>query len=99
HKNGVPRPLAMAVHVSRPPVIDGILREAEWNAASPASDFRQLNPKEGDPASERTEVRILYDDQNIYVGARMFERDTTKIRTVLTRRDQAPNSADLFVVY
>jgi len=65
HKNGLPRPLVIAVRTARPPTIDGAPDEAEWQSARPATEFRQQNPKEGDPGSERTEVRILYENQNL----------------------------------
>jgi hypothetical protein len=62
-----------AVRVNGPIVIDGDLNEPEWQLAEPATDFIQRLPSTGQPATERTEVRIIYDDVNLYVGAWMFD--------------------------
>ncbi|MBI2821948.1 MAG: carbohydrate binding family 9 domain-containing protein [Acidobacteria bacterium] len=53
--------------------IDGELDEPEWNLAERISDFVQHEPKTGQPATERTEVRLLYDDHNLYVGVYCFD--------------------------
>lgn len=53
--------------------LDGDLSEPEWKLAEPATDFIQRLPHTGKPATERTEVRILYDRHNIYVGADCFD--------------------------
>ena len=53
----------------------------------PAKDFLQKDPDEGKPATEPTEVRFLYDDDALYVGARMFDSEPSKIAKRLTRRD------------
>ncbi len=57
-----------AVRVSEPIRIDGVLDEAVWQQATPISGFRQRWPADGTPASERTEVRVVYDDGAIYCG-------------------------------
>ncbi|MFN2398004.1 MAG: DUF5916 domain-containing protein [Gemmatimonadaceae bacterium] len=90
-------PTATAVQTTRAPRIDGRLDEGAWVAAPAVTTFWQANPKEGAPAGERTEVRILYDDDAVYVGARLYERDARRIRTALTRRD-ADSPSDLFTV-
>jgi hypothetical protein len=54
-------------------VIDGILDEREWSLVEPATDFIQNEPNMGEPASERTEVRLLYDDENLYLGIYCFD--------------------------
>lgn len=53
--------------------LDGVLDEPQWKLAEPATDFLQRLPRLGQPATERTEVRILYDRHNIYVGADCFD--------------------------
>jgi hypothetical protein len=59
--------LAMAARAQpEPPSIDGKLDEAAWQAAPVFSDFIQLDPNEGEPATERTEVRVLYTDAALY---------------------------------
>lgn len=69
--------------------IDGKLDEAAWQAAAPITDFKQLDPNEGQPVSERTEARILIDDDAIYVGIRLFDREPSKIQRQLARRDES----------
>jgi hypothetical protein len=82
-----PRPSVTAVRTAQKIAIDGRLDEADWGRAVPAKGFRQKDPDEGQPASEATEVRFLYDDKAIYVGARMFDSEPSKIMKRLTRRD------------
>jgi hypothetical protein len=89
-------PVAQAVRINQPLVIDGRLDEAVWMTAPPISDFRQTTPDEGAPVTERTEVRFLYDDDNIYVGAWLW--DEGQILSRLARRDAGVPDADFFVV-
>jgi hypothetical protein len=70
-----------------PPVVDGRLDEGVWVAAPAASGFVQKQPEEGAPALDDTEVRFLYDDRALYVGARMHKRDPATIRAPMGRRD------------
>jgi len=70
------------------PRIDGILEESFWNAAEPATEFLQREPDQGALATERTEVRILRDDDNIYVGFRCFDSQPDQIIATLMRRDE-----------
>ena len=98
HTSGRTPPLASAARVAPGSIhLDGQLDEAIWTRAEPIADFTQTVPHEGQPATERTEVRIVYDDDAIYVGARMFDADPTGIRTQLARRD-ADTEADQFRV-
>ena len=53
--------------------IDGKLNEAAWASATPATDFTQSYPDVGAKPTDPTEVRILYDDDALYVGVRMFD--------------------------
>jgi hypothetical protein len=86
-----PVPRVTALRTTTPIVVDGRLDEDPWQRAQPAADFRQRNPDEGKPATERTEVRILYDDDALYIGARMFDSEPAKIARRLTRRDGDTN--------
>ncbi len=85
-----------AAKAAQPPVLDGVLDEAAWQQASPATDFVQTEPTEGQAASERTEVRVLYDDQAIYIGVVCYDSDPSKIVTTDSRRDSALNGQDSF---
>ncbi len=77
-------------------VVDGNLDEQAWQDATPASEFVQVEPAEGVPASERTEVRLLYDDQAIYVGVVCFDSDPSRIITTDSRHDSSLNDQDSF---
>jgi hypothetical protein len=92
---GAVRPALNAVRAIVAPTIDGILDDAAWTAADAGSDFTQLQPRPGEPASERTEVRIVYDDDAIYVAMRMYDSSPDSIVARLARRDEngAPASA------
>ncbi len=63
--------------------------EPAWSVATPITDFRQYDPNEGQPASEKTEVRILIDDDAIYIGCRLYDREPGKIQSQLARRDES----------
>src|SRR5712675_121148 len=67
--------------------IDGMLDEAAWSLVQPATEFLQQQPNEGAPASERTEVRVLFDDKNIYIGIRAFDSDAAHINARELVRD------------
>ncbi len=93
---------AAAVHASRLQgntiTIDGVLSEASWSAAIPVTDLTQREPNEGASASERTDVRVVYDDDAIYVGARLYDRSPDSVMAQLARRDRIV-SADRFLVF
>ncbi|TDI76180.1 MAG: hypothetical protein E2O84_03265 [Bacteroidetes bacterium] len=77
--------------------IDGILDEEDWQTAPFASDFLQSEPVEGAEPSQRTEVRILYGNNSIYIGARLYDAEPDQIWQTLGRRDSF-NKADWFTV-
>ncbi|TVQ93338.1 MAG: hypothetical protein EA393_02215 [Bacteroidetes bacterium] len=86
-----------AVRTDNPPVIDGKLNEPEWEKAPVATGFHQYEPHNDRPASFETFVRILYDDDALYIGARMMDPEPEKILTELGLRDSGNNlNADLF---
>ena len=64
-----PRPSMRAVRTASPIVIDGRLDEPAWDLADVATDFVQSQPQPGHVASERTEVRVLYDSEKLYISA------------------------------
>ena len=69
--HAIPVPGAIAAERTSPLVIDGKLNDAAWAKATPVSDFTQNDPDEGKPATERTEVRFMFDNGALYVGAKM----------------------------
>jgi hypothetical protein len=62
-----------AAHIESGIVVDGNLDEPEWELVEPARDFIQKEPLQGEPATEPTEVRILYDDDTLYIGVFCFD--------------------------
>ena len=78
--------------------IDGHLSEETWAVAPAIGDLLQRNPNEGQPATERSDVRLAYDDQALYVGARLFDRRPDAIVRRLSRRD-GDSTSDFFRVY
>ncbi len=87
-----------AVRVGDPLSLDGRLDDPAWAHAPPVTRFTQRIPREGEPATERTEVRLLYDDDALYVGARLFDAAPDSVMALLARRDRLV-SADKFTVY
>ena len=80
-------PAIRAERVDRAPVIDGRIEEAAWQRAEVAAGFTQMTPSPGALASQRTEVRILYDDAALYVAARLHDTAPDSIVAQLGRRD------------
>ncbi|MGH9931310.1 MAG: hypothetical protein ACREA9_19050, partial [Pyrinomonadaceae bacterium] len=62
-----------ALRITEPIKIDGRLDEAAWSQADTAKDFRQQEPVEGTLATEETEVRFFFDEENFYVGIHAFD--------------------------
>lgn len=73
--------------------LDGILDDPAWGAAPAATGLLQREPTEGATASQRTEVRFVFDDEALYVGARMYDSlGAVGVRSRLVRRDAEPGS-------
>jgi hypothetical protein len=66
------RPVAQAVRATQSPRVDGVLDEAAWQSAPVIDRFVQQEPQEGQPASDRTEVRMLYDEGHLYIAIKAF---------------------------
>ena len=81
------RATARAVRISDPIQIDGDLDESVYSRVGSMSDFIQNDPNEGEPATEKTEVWILFDDDNVYVVARCWETEPARIIANEMRRD------------
>ncbi len=89
------------VHVVRtatPPVIDGDLSDAVWNAAAVVDDLHQVTPIEYAEPYERTEIYILYDDEALYIAARLYDPEPELITAKNMRQNDAIGQDDrLFV--
>jgi len=92
----ITRKTAIAVRTSSPPVIDGILNDIVWQKANPINDLTQYLPRFGTIQSFPTEVRILYDDYGIYIGAMMYDPHPDSILCQLGDRDPEDLNADFF---
>ena len=93
-----PRTLT-AVKTEQPLRIDGVLDDAAWQQAPVANHFIQNFPTYGIPASSKTEVRILYDNSAIYIGAYLYD-DPALIRKQITARDgEQQQDVDYFSVF
>jgi hypothetical protein len=79
------------------PVLDGGLDDAVWLAADSTSDMMQWDPDNGSAMTQRTVIRVLYDERYVYIGAELLEGDPSRIVSGLGRRDQPPAS-DVFIV-
>ena len=89
--------LANAISVEEPPTIDGdVLGDPVWTAVEPVSGFSQSAPDEGQPATERTEVRVVFTEDTIFFGIVCYDRDPSLIIVSDSRRDSSMNNADSF---
>jgi hypothetical protein len=70
-----------------PPVIDGLVNDAVWETVAPHTIFTQQDPRLGEPATERTEVRLLFGPTNVYVSFVCFDADPSSIIVSQARRD------------
>ena len=91
------QPTLKAVRVEQPPTVDGeVAGDAAWRAAAPVTGFSQEQPDEGQPSTERTEVRVVYTASTIYVGVICYDRDPAGIIVSDARRDAALDQTDSF---
>ena len=91
-------PVARATFVEEPPTIDGFVNDAVWELADPISDFIQSEPVEGTPASERTVVKIVYNDRAVFVGVICYDDQPDEILVTDSRRDSGMNDTDSFQI-
>jgi hypothetical protein len=94
--SGQDRPVTVsrAARLSGDIRLDGHLSEAAWAGAPVTGGFTQIEPDEGQPATQKTEVRVLYDDAALYVGVRLH--DNGPITGRLGRRDMPLGDSDWF---
>jgi hypothetical protein len=89
-------PRATAVRATVSIDVDGRLVEAVWTHATPITDFIQELPLEGEPSTQRTEVRVAYDDDALYIGAMLYDDDPLTQR--MNRRDAGRGDFDFLTV-
>ncbi len=90
---------AVRVEAAATPSLDGRLDEAAWTGADAATDFVQLRPDAGEPASQRTEAFVLYDDDALWVGFRCHDTAPEDIMARLVRRDEWTDSDKVLVSF
>ena len=96
--NGNSTKVVRVVRVETPPVIDGRLDEAVWGQADVITDFHQVRPGDGTAPSERTEVYLLYGDDALYIGARMYDSEPDRLAAPTVRHGQGLGRDDRLVV-
>jgi hypothetical protein len=92
------QPVTQAARATFPISVDGRLGEDEWSQAPVAAAFIQREPHEGAPATEATELRLLYDDAALYVGVRLHDSEPGRVSRQLSRRDDVAE-ADSFSIF
>ncbi|HEY3279682.1 MAG TPA: DUF5916 domain-containing protein, partial [Gemmatimonadales bacterium] len=79
--------------------LDGTLDEPAWGSAPWITDFTQKMPKEGAPPTDSMRIALVYDGDALYVGARMYSKDPSKLQAPLSRRDNTSQSDHLWVSF
>ncbi|NNF27409.1 MAG: carbohydrate binding family 9 domain-containing protein, partial [Gemmatimonadetes bacterium] len=87
-----PRPSAAATRITAAPEIDGVLDEGVWARARLIDRFIQQKPDAGRLSTERTEVRLLYDDDALYIGAELY--DSSGLPPIIATLQRDPNTRD-----
>src|SRR5438105_13953829 len=90
--------VAAAARTERAPRLDGTLEDSVWKIAPIIGDFRQREPLEPSPATERTEVRILYDSHHVYFGIHCYDSAPGAIVATQLRRDLSIDLDDNFAI-
>ena len=90
--------VAEAVPVDHAPKLDGTLNDPLWLDAKPITDFRQREPHEGETATEKTEVRILYTRHAVYFGIHCYDSEPSRIIATELRRDVSQDLDDHFEI-
>src|SRR5213594_704533 len=89
---------AEATYIDHAPRLDGTLDDQLWQSAKVITDFRQREPNEGEPATEKTEVRILYTRHAVYFGIHCYDSVPSRIIATELRRDVNQDLDDHFEI-
>ena len=90
--------VAQAARVDHAPKLDGMLDDPLWQQATPITNFRQREPYEGQPPTERTEVRILYTRNEVFFGVACYDSEPRGIVATELRRDVSQELDDYFEI-
>jgi len=93
------RPVVRAAEMTSIPVLDGrVLEDSAWASLIPATGFWQVQPDDGEPATQRTEVYVGYSDDALYIGVVAYDDDPDAILVTDSRRDSDLADTDSFQV-
>ncbi len=93
--SNAPRPVAQAIELTTAPVVDGnVLDDPAWRGAEPITDFWQIQPDAGRPASQETAVYFGYTDTAIYIGIVAYDEEPLEIISTDVRRDSSLDDTD-----
>lgn len=96
-QDSYPTMTASPLNPSEQIALDGILDEAVWERAKPATDFIQQQPDSGKPATEHTEVRVAFDRERLYMGVICYDSEPNKLLGFQRRRDEFLPAGDRFM--
>ena len=88
----------MVVRVNSSIVVDGVLDEPMWSSAATIGDLVQREPRPGEPPTEKTEVRLLYDANNLYVGVICYDSEPPKVIGTQMARDASLDDDDRILI-
>jgi hypothetical protein len=89
--------IAVGLQAGESIALDGHLEEDAWQRPLPAADFLQQDPTTGAPATERTEVRVLFDTRNLYIGVICYDSQPDRVLGNQLQRDQSLEADDRFM--
>ncbi len=93
--SSAPRPVAQAIELVTSPVIDGnVLDDPAWQGAEPITDFWQIQPDAGQPASQRTAVYVGYTATALHIGVVAYDDEPLEIISTDSRRDSSLDDTD-----
>ena len=93
------QPTLQAQLLDEPPALDGlVLEEPLWQSVAPGTNFQQVQPNEGMPASARTEVRVGYSADTLFVAVVCFDDNPASLIVADSRRDADLSDLDSFQI-
>ncbi len=93
------QPSLNAIRIEQAPVIDGKLNDATWESVPIATNFIQNFPDVGQPATVRSEVRVVYDNYAVYVGAYLYDNPANIRKQLTARDDEQQSDVDYFSIF
>ncbi len=96
---GLSSKVVEAKFVSSPPKIDGSLDDKCWKDVKPISDFIQIYPKKGALPTEKTEIYLLYDNNNLYISFRVHYSNPKSVVSTIRQRDEDIGRDDCIIIF